>query len=213
MPRANGGDPPVPEEGVPANAPGPQLFTSTLGAGTLGLFFSPDGAAGSSTFAVRALADSGACLADPRIVPGVVLLAVQGIPLAGLAYAEGLSLIRAAGRPIQLTFSRNTADLPLREQTVVWTEAVALAQLQRAGEGRRGLPMVEALRTARDAALYLLSPAGASLAERPLNLDAEINPEVSAVVVFREQQPLAKRRYKSKERPVDVWRVHGGTSV
>lgn len=186
------------------NAPNPRgLFTSTFsGAGALGLFFSEFST--EQLFAVEQLAQEGLALADPRILPGVVLEAVQGIPLAGLSYAEGLSLIRAARRPIQLTFSRGATGQP---QSLGLSETGgALAMLQRVGVSGSSLP------TACEPALFLLGSAGASLGERPLNLAAGLDPGAEAVV-FREKQPLPKRRYQSKERPADVWRVHGGTCV
>ncbi len=55
-------------------------------------------------FTVEFLSESGLAVNEPGIVPGCVLVAVQDQPLDGLTYDEGLDLVRAAGRPLRLTF-------------------------------------------------------------------------------------------------------------
>jgi hypothetical protein len=55
-------------------------------------------------FTVEFLSESGLAVNEPGIVPGCVLVAVQEQPLDGLTYDEGLELVRAAGRPLRLTF-------------------------------------------------------------------------------------------------------------
>jgi hypothetical protein len=176
--------------------------------GTLGLLFSPDTTA--SLFTVEALAEtSGLARSCPQIQPGCVLVAVQDVPLSGYSYSEGLAAIRSAGRPIRLTFEPAPAD------------ALAAAA---ASSPSSGLPPAAALETAHDRAargafgpslaesvgsvIPLLGVGGAALEPRPDNLKVPGGP-----LLFRERRPLKKRRYRNKQRPSDVWKPHGGTSV
>jgi hypothetical protein len=75
--------------------------------GTLGLLFSPETTGRLFTVEevtaglVNAKNASGV---KPQIQAGCVLVGVQGKKLSGLAYQEGLAMLRAADRPLRLTF-------------------------------------------------------------------------------------------------------------
>jgi len=88
--------------------------------GTLGLLFSPQTTGRPFTVEgiqgglVRSLGSAGSAgagdAAAKRVEAGCVLVAVQGASLEGLTYDQGLAAIRAAGRPLTLTFEPEGAS-------------------------------------------------------------------------------------------------------
>ena len=85
--------------------------------GTLGLVFSPE--TPGRLFTVEEVrgglvcANNASCSATQRVQTGCVLVAVQGKSLDGVAYQDGLAMIRTAGRPVQLTFKSPSASVSL----------------------------------------------------------------------------------------------------
>ena len=76
--------------------------------------------------------------------------------------------------------------------------------LEKARVADLGTPLVKAIALV----MPLLGPDGASLRLRPKNL------QDPAEVLFREPRPAPARRYgRGLNRPLDVWKAHGGKSV
>lgn len=178
----------------PAPAGSSDEFTSTFTEpGTLGLLFTES----SDVFMVQALAAKGLALSDPRIMPGAVVVAVQGEPISGLRYEQRIARLREAGRPLCITFRRSPAACCPQEPP-----ALAAA--------RAGGLLTTNLSAVRDLVLALLGAAGASLGTRPATI-GEMQPGTS--VLFREHRPLPKRRYSGGAHAADRWRVYGGTGI
>jgi hypothetical protein len=155
--------------------------------GTLGLLFSPETTGRPFTVegihAGGLIGSASAGAAAKRVRAGCVLVGVQGQRLEGLTYEEGLAAIRAAGRPLTLTFEP--------EGKAVGTLGAGTAH---ASAAERPLDPTDPL--GLEYILELLSPAAVgdpSVGPRPDNLPAG----GGGGVVFREMRGPAKRRYNN----------------
>lgn len=89
---------------------GDELFTVKFnGKGRLGMHFVPD----KMPLTLRQVDDDGlVSLLEPRVTAGVTLQAVDGDSLDGYgSYDSAMDVLRAADRPMQITFSRPEAEL------------------------------------------------------------------------------------------------------
>jgi hypothetical protein len=120
-------------------------------------------------FTVEFLSEEGLAVNEPGIVPGCVLVAVQGEPLDGLTYDEGLERVRAAGRPLALTFEPASSDQA--SQTAGTAELPPPVEIIEQQE--HGLRVM----LDSDAEAALVGELAASLEAGPAGVDAVDEPE------------------------------------